>query len=63
MKSNHHVLYILGYKRHTMVTTKRRNLVIVSQSKNVTSVRIERLQLALMKLELLVIANQQCGGE
>ena len=31
----------LGNKRHTMVTTKRRNLVIVSQALNVISVRIE----------------------
>ena len=50
MTSNHHAPYVLGYTRATMVGTMRSNKTDPSSDC--------RLQLACMKSELLVIANQ-----
>ena len=58
MTSNHHALYDLGYTRTTMVVNRGSqwsNPELIP--KNVLSSDC-RLQLACMKLELLVIANQ-----
>lgn len=58
MTSNHHAPYVLGYTRATMGKTTGSKLVIASESLKVTLSSDCRLQLAYMKLELLVIANQ-----
>ena len=50
MTSNHHAPYVLGYTRATMVGTMR--ITKTDPSSDC------RLQLACMKSELLVIANQ-----
>ena len=56
--SNHHAPYDLGYTRATMVITKGSDLARVSKShKNHLSSDCS-LQLDYMKLESLVIANQ-----
>ena len=58
MTSNHHALYDLGYTRTTMVFNKeqRRREAEQISKKHLSSDC--RLQLACMKSELLVIANQ-----
>ena len=56
--SNHHAPYDLGYKRATMVVTKRSEHVNVSGSQKSHLSSDCGLQPAHMKLELLVIANQ-----
>ena len=58
MTSNHHASYDLGYTRATMVCTKGSEAVMRSQSQKTDLSSDCRLQLACMKLELLVIANQ-----
>ena len=58
MTSNHHALYVLGYTRATMVGTTRSKLAIASKSLKADPSSDCRLQLACMKSELLVIANQ-----
>ena len=58
MTSNHHAPYVLGYTRATMGITTRRKLVIASKSLKSTLSSDCRLKPAYMKLELLVIANQ-----
>ncbi len=58
MTSNHHALYVLGYTRATMVGTTGSQRVIVSQSLKADLSSDCRLQLACMKPELLVIADQ-----
>ena len=58
MTSNHHALYVLGYTRATMVNTTGSDLVRGSQSHKVDPSSDCRLQLAYMKPELLVIADQ-----
>ena len=58
MTSNHHAPYILGYTRATMANTKRSEVVKRSKSQKVSPSSDCRLQLAYMKLESLVIANQ-----
>jgi hypothetical protein len=58
MTSNHHAPYVLGYTRATMGRTTGSKLVIVSKSLKTTLSSDCRLQLAYMKSELLVIANQ-----
>ena len=58
MTSNHHAPYDLGYTRATMVDTKGSQGVIRSKSSKVDLSSDCRLKLAYMKLELLVIANQ-----
>ena len=63
MTSNHHALYALGYTRATMAGTKRRETARSSKSHKAGLSSDWSLQLDSMKLELLVIANQQCRGE
>ncbi len=63
MTSNHHGLYAQGYTRATMVGTMSRQLATVSQSQKPYLSSDWSLQLDSMKLESLVIANQQCCGE
>ena len=58
MTSNHHAPYDLGYTRATMVTTKGSNPVKVSKSQKGHLSSDCSLQLDYMKLESLVIANQ-----
>ncbi len=56
--SNHHALYDLGYTRTTMVVNRGKQYREVEQNpKNGLSSDC-RLQLAYMKLELLVIVDQ-----
>ena len=59
--SNHHASYALGNKRATMVTTKRCNLVTVSQPQKSYLSSDCGLQPAHTKMELLVIPNQHVG--
>ena len=58
MTSNHHAPYDLGYTRATMDGTKGSEAVTWSESHKAIPSSDCRLQLAYMKLELLVIANQ-----
>ena len=61
MTSNHHAPYVLGYTRNTMVVNKEKQYREVEQNpKNGLSSDC-RLQLAYMKLELLVIADQHAA--
>ena len=61
MTSNHHASYDLGYTRATMVCTKGSEAVMRSQSQKTDLSSDCRLQLACMKLELLVIADQNAA--
>ena len=61
MTSNHHAPYVLGYTRATMVGTKRRKTVTLSKSQKTNPSSDCRLQLAYMKLESLVIADQNAA--
>ena len=63
MTSGRHGPYALGDTRATMVRTMRCQPVRGSQSQKTNLSSDWRLQLASMKVELLVIANQPCGGE
>ena len=63
MTSNHHALYVLGDTRATMAGTKRREAARWSKSHKAGLSSDWSLQLDSMKLESLVIANQQCRGE
>ncbi len=63
MTSSHHAPYELGYTRATMGSTKSRKPVTVSQSHKAPLSSDCSLQLDYMKLESLVIANQQRRGE
>ena len=58
MTSNHHAPYDLGYTRATMADTKRRKTVTLSKSQKLRLSSDCSLQLDYMKLESLVIANQ-----
>ena len=58
MTSNHHAPYDLGYTRATMAGTKSRNTVRWSKSHKASLSSDCSLQLDYMKLESLVIANQ-----
>ena len=58
MTSNHHAPYVLGYTRVTMAKTTSSQLARVSESLKLSLSSDCRLQLACMKSELLVIANQ-----
>lgn len=58
MTSNHHAPYVQGYTRATMADTKGSEGVIWSESHKVGPSSDCGLQLAHMKSELLVIANQ-----
>ena len=61
MMSNHHASYVLGYKRATMVTTKRSEIVISSKPQKTSLNSDCGLQPAHTKPELLVIPNQHVG--
>ena len=61
MTSNHHAPYGLGYTRTTMATTKSSDLVTRSESHKGRLSSDCRLKLAYMKLELLVIADQNAA--
>ena len=63
MTSSQHAPYILGYTRATMVKTMSSKLAKVSKSLKLSPSSDCRLKLACMKLESLVIAGQQYGGE
>ena len=61
MTSNHHALYDLGYTRTTMAVNRgKQNREAEQNPKNGPSSDC-RLQLAYMKLELLVIADQHAA--
>ena len=61
MTSNHHAPYDLGYTRATMGGTKGCEAARPSQSQKATLSSDCRLQLAYMKPELLVIADQHAA--
>ncbi len=61
--SSHHGLYAQGYTRATMGRTKGCHLAIRSQSQKTPLSSDWSLQLDSMKLESLVIVDQQCYGE
>jgi hypothetical protein len=61
MTSSQHGLYVQGYTRATMAGTKRCKLARVSQSHKACLSSDCRLQLACMKLESLVIADQHAA--
>ena len=56
--SNHHAPYVLGYTRNTMAINKEKRDREVEQNSKTGPSSDCRLQLACMKSELLVIANQ-----
>jgi hypothetical protein len=58
MTSNHHAPYDLGYTRATMAVTKGSEVVTRSKSQKSRPSSDCSLQLDYMKLESLVIANQ-----
>ena len=61
MTSNHHALYDLGYTRTTMAFNKEKQS---REAEQISKKRLSsdcRLQLAYMKLELLVIADQNAA--
>ena len=58
MTSNHHVPYVLGYTRTTMGATERSKAARWSKTQKSILRSDWRLQLAYMKLELLVITGQ-----
>ena len=61
MTSNHHALYDLGYTRTTMAINKGKQYREVEQIPKNSLSSDCRLQLAYMKLELLVIADQHAA--
>ena len=61
MTSNHHASYVLGYRRATMVTTKRSEMVTWSEPHKSYLNSDCGLKLAHTKPELLVIPNQNVG--
>src|ERR671924_2244956 len=61
MTSNHHAPYDLGYTRATMDGTKSRKTARWSKSHKTVLSSDCRLQLAYMKLESLVIADQHAA--
>ena len=61
MTSNHQALYVLGYTRATMVGTEGSKRVIGSKSQKADPSSDCRLQLAYMKPESLVIADQHAA--
>ena len=63
MTSNHHALYVLGYTRATMGRTKSSEPAKASESHKPILSSDWSLQLDSMKMESLVIANQQRRGE
>ena len=63
MTSSHYAPYVLGYTRATMGTTEGSEAAMWSESQKRTRSSDCSLQLDCMKLESLVIADQQCRGE
>ena len=63
MMSSQYVPYVQGYTRVTMVSTKGRKAVRLSQSHKTNLSSDWSLQLDSMKLESLVIPDQQRRGE
>ena len=63
MTSNHHAPYVLGYTRATMAGTEGSKIVILSKSQKTSPSSDWGLQLDPMKVESLVIADQQRCGE
>ncbi len=63
MTSSQHGLYVQGYTRATMGGTEGSETARWSESFKTILSSDCRLQFACMKLELLVIADQQCRGE
>ncbi len=63
MTSSQHAPYVLGYTRATLAGTKGCKTARLSESQKAGLGLDWRLQLASMKVELLVIADQQCRGE
>ncbi len=63
MTSSHHAPYVLGYTRATVVGTESSNTAMWSKSQKANLSSDRSLQLDCVKLESLVIANQQCRGE
>ena len=61
MTSNHHALYDLGYTRTTMAFNKEKQDSDVEQISKKRLSSDCRLQLAYMKSELLVIADQHAA--
>ena len=61
--SSHHGLYAQGYTRATMAGTKGSKTARWSQSQKTVLSSDCSLQLDYMKLESLVIVDQQCYGE
>ena len=61
MTSSHHGPYVQGYTRATMVGTNRCKLARVSQSEKTDLSTDKSLQLDSLKLESLVIADQQAA--
>jgi hypothetical protein len=61
MTSNHHAPYVLGYTRATMGGTMGCEAARRSQSQKAVRSSDCRLQLACMKPELLVIADQHAA--
>ena len=58
MTSNHHAPYVLGYTRATMGCTEGSETARWSESHKTALSSDRRLQLACVKMELLVIAGQ-----
>ena len=63
MTSSHHAPYVLGYTRATLAGTKGCDAARRSESQKAGPSSDWRLKLASMKVELLVIADQQRRGE
>ena len=61
MTSNHHAPYDLGYTRATMAGTKGSKTATLSKTQKTGPSSDCRLQLAYMKSELLVIADQNAA--
>lgn len=61
MTSNHHAPYVLGYTRATMAGTMGSETARWSQSQKTSLSSDRRLQLACVKLESLVIADQHAA--
>ena len=61
MTSNHHALYDLGYTRTTMAFNKEKRIARWSKTQKQRPSSDCRLQLACMKSELLVIADQHAA--
>ena len=61
MTSNHHALYDLGYTRATMAGTEGSEIVKLSETQKACLSSDCTLQLECMKLELLVIVDQNAA--